>query len=81
MGNQQSDAVNRLGDHLVNTVDDKDYKEDKAKQKQVLKGIFDLLDNNKNGSVDGGEIKNLFDLITESYELAAVNIIPSGSHT
>mmetsp|Transcript_28460 Transcript_28460/g.43804 ORF Transcript_28460/g.43804 Transcript_28460/m.43804 type:complete len:135 (+) Transcript_28460:125-529(+) len=72
MGQQHS---NLLADHLLGTVENEEYAKNTALQQQNLKKLFVELDKDKNGCIDGNEVKNLFTCVMEAYEMAAVNLI------
>ena len=78
MGQHQSSEL--LADHLLKTVEDDAYAKDKAQQEENMKKLFQELDKDNNGAIDGKEVKGLFDIITEGYEMAAVNVV-EGSNT
>ena len=78
MGQHQSSEL--LADHVLKTVEDDAYAKDKAQQEENMKKLFQELDKDNNGAIDGKEVKGLFDIITEGYEMAAVNVV-EGSNT
>eukprot|EP00012_Vannella_robusta_P012774 CAMPEP_0206194344 /NCGR_PEP_ID=MMETSP0166-20121206/7138_1 /ASSEMBLY_ACC=CAM_ASM_000260 /TAXON_ID=95228 /ORGANISM="Vannella robusta, Strain DIVA3 518/3/11/1/6" /LENGTH=129 /DNA_ID=CAMNT_0053611293 /DNA_START=114 /DNA_END=499 /DNA_ORIENTATION=+ len=73
MGNHHSGE--KFAAHLIAMVENEEYAQNRSKQRENMKVVFDEIDKNSSGTIEKAEIQQLFDVVIEGYHRAAEKVL------